>query len=241
LIAKVVRRRGEVTTYNRPILTHIPTSWYVNSMSEVQSSPKRGNARNKLLVAARDVIRQKGFSATSVDELCHVAGVTKGAFFHHFKSKEALGVAVADYWSETTSILFAEAPYHKADTPLGRVLAYIDFRKAIMSGEISEWTCLVGTLSQEIYETAPAIRQACAASIFGHADTLVADIQAAIDALDAPPNISAVSLARHTQAVLQGAFILAKASGDETIAHDSADHLKRYIQLLFSKSEDANL
>jgi TetR/AcrR family transcriptional regulator, transcriptional repressor for nem operon len=41
------------------------------------------------------------------------AGVTKGAFFHHFESKEALGVAAAAYWAETTSALFATAPYHR--------------------------------------------------------------------------------------------------------------------------------
>jgi TetR/AcrR family transcriptional repressor of nem operon len=42
------------------------------------------------------------------------------------------------------------------------------------------------------------------------------------------------SLAAHTQAVLQGAFILAKATGDRAIARDSVDHLKRYIDMLFT-------
>ncbi|MNW19625.1 hypothetical protein D3C71_2196970 [compost metagenome] len=43
------------------------------------------------------------------------------------------------------------------------------------------------------------------------------------------------SLARHTQAVLQGAFILAKATGGREDALDSVDHLKRYLTLLFSQ------
>ena len=59
-------------------------------------SPERGNARIRLLEAARDVIRAKGFAATSVDDLCRAADVTKGAFFHHFGSKDALGVAAAE-------------------------------------------------------------------------------------------------------------------------------------------------
>jgi TetR/AcrR family transcriptional repressor of nem operon len=44
------------------------------------------------------------------------------------------------------------------------------------------------------------------------------------------------SLARHTQAVLQGAFILAKATGDRAVALESVDHLKRYLTLLFSRA-----
>ena len=45
------------------------------------------------------------------------------------------------------------------------------------------------------------------------------------------------SLARHTQAVLQGAFILAKATGDRAVALESVDHLKRYLTLLFSQPQ----
>jgi TetR/AcrR family transcriptional regulator, transcriptional repressor for nem operon len=44
---------------------------------------------------------------------------------------------------------------------------------------------------------------------------------------------TAQSLALHTQAVLQGAFILAKAKGGAEIAAASIDHLRRYIELLF--------
>ena len=62
---------------------------------------KSGNARAKLLDAAIALVRQQGFSATSVDELCKMAGVTKGAFFHHFVSKDALGAAAADHWTDT--------------------------------------------------------------------------------------------------------------------------------------------
>jgi TetR/AcrR family transcriptional regulator, transcriptional repressor for nem operon len=44
---------------------------------------------------------------------------------------------------------------------------------------------------------------------------------------------TARSLALHTQAVLQGAFILAKAKGGATVAAESVDHLRRYVELLF--------
>ncbi|MAY63408.1 MAG: TetR family transcriptional regulator [Rhizobiales bacterium] len=196
--------------------------------------PKKTQAREKLLEAARDVIRAKGFSATSVDDLCRTAGVTKGAFFHHFHSKEEIGVEAAKFWADTTSVLFANAPYHAPADPFERLIAYLEFRKELLAGDVPDFTCLVGTMVQETYDSAPAIREACHATITGHAMTLVDDIQDAMDACGVT-GTTAESLALHTQAVLQGAFILAKARGSAGIAADTIDHLIRYIRLLFAK------
>ena len=223
------------------IIDYIPTVWYVANMPRpTKQYPERGDARKRLLQAARDVIRRKGFAATSVDNLCQSAGVTKGAFFHHFKTKDALGVAAANFWAETTSELFARAPYHEPDDPLDRVLAYLDFRKGIIVGETFEYTCLVGTMTQEVHDSAPAIRDACAASIFGHAVTLEADIEAARKQRNIAADWTAKSLARHTQAVLQGGFILAKATGDPDLARESVDHLIRYVRGLFGVEQNTS-
>src|SRR5690348_11019770 len=87
------------------------------STSPVRKSPRtasaesKPSARDKLLQAAVHVVRQKGYAATSVDDLCKAAGVTKGAFFHHFASKEDLGVAAAQYWNDFTTEFFKSAPY----------------------------------------------------------------------------------------------------------------------------------
>jgi TetR/AcrR family transcriptional repressor of nem operon len=98
---------------------------------------------------------------------------------------------------------------------------------------VPEFTCLVGTMVQEIYDTNPAIRDACEASIGGHAEKIEADIAEAMKLHGIRAKWTAKSLALHTQAVLQGAFILAKAKGDAEIAISSVDHLRRYIELLF--------
>ena len=188
-------------------------------------------AKARLLDAAVALIRQKGFSATSIDDLCVAAGVTKGAFFHHFPSKEALGVAAAGYWAQITSALFAAAPYHAPADPLDRVFAYLDFRRDLIEGDIAEFTCLVGTMAQELHLSNPAIAAACDASLSSHAATLEADLAAALAQYGAD-GIDAASLALHTQAVLQGGFVLAKARGGPGLARDSVAHLKRYIALL---------
>jgi TetR/AcrR family transcriptional regulator, transcriptional repressor for nem operon len=102
----------------------------MRTSKEPVSKPE--TARNRLLSAASRIVLQKGYHATSVDELCAAAGVTKGAFFHHFRSKEDLAVAAAEHWSMTTGGLFAEAPYHRFDDPLDRVMGYLDFRAALI-------------------------------------------------------------------------------------------------------------
>lgn len=202
-------------------------------MAQSPSIVRKPSARDKLLDAAIMLIRQNGFAATSVDDLCKAAGVTKGAFFHHFESKDALGAAAARHWGETTSGLFASAPYHDPADPLDRVLAYIDFRRELIAGEIPEYTCYAGTLVQEAYGASVDIRDACASAIFEHAKTLEADIAAAAERYGV--EVDAPSLARHTQAVLQGGFILSKAAGNDGPIRESIDHLKHYVELLFGR------
>jgi TetR/AcrR family transcriptional regulator, transcriptional repressor for nem operon len=204
-------------------------------MNTVKTKPRTGEARTKLLNAALSVIRTKGYAATSVDDICAAGGVTKGAFFHHFESKSALAVAAAYYWADTTGTFFAAAPYHDNPDPLDRVLGYLEFRKAILKGSVPEFTCLAGTMVQETYHTDPLIRAACDAAISGHAEKVEADIAEAMTRHGVEGDWTAESLALHTQAVLQGAFILAKAKGGPEIAAASIDHLRRYIAFLFNK------
>ncbi len=203
-------------------------------MSTLAPPPKKPNARDGILDAALRVIREKGYGATSVDDLCQTAGVTKGAFFHHFKSKEALGVAAARHWSDTIAPKFARAPYHNPADPLDRVLAYLDFRRGLIRGPASEFSCVAGTMVQETHQSSPMIRDACYEAITEHAQTLEADIAAAIAKYGIAIETTAASLALYSQTVLQGAFIVAKAKNDPQVAIDSIDHLRAYFEMLFN-------
>jgi TetR/AcrR family transcriptional repressor of nem operon len=207
--------------------------------------PQPVTARDKLLEAAVRLVRAQGFSATSVEQLCTDAGVTKGAFFHHFASKEQLGVAAAQYWSKSTGEFFASAPFHHEPDPAVRVLGYIDLRIALISGPAESFSCVAGTMLQESFATSPAIREACGDSIGANARALEDDIAAALAARGAadpaePTDLAqrAAGLARHVQTVIQGAFVTAKALPPEQAApaaRESLRHLRRYLELLLLK------
>lgn len=209
----------------------------VTRLSPVRVPPvrvPRGEARARLIEAARSLVRHKGFAATSVDELCAAAGVTKGAFFHHFPSKEALGVALVDDWTQMTGEMFAAHPYNFKDDPLDRVFAYLDLRREILGQPLTEFTCVAGTTVQEAYETSPPIREAAERSIrsgFGH---VLPHLQAALKAHPVP-GVTAEGLAQQFQVVVQGGIILAKATGSADPARDALDHLERYVRLLFGR------
>lgn len=201
---------------------------------QIESS---AGSRERLLDAALHVIRERGYGAASVDEVCRAAGVTKGAFFHHFKSKEDMAVAAALHFGRFARGIFDAAPYRALEDPLDRVMGYIDFRASILRGDTPEYTCLLGTMVQEAYRTHPAIREACEHGIFGHAAEVAKDIEEAKRAYCPDAAWTAEGLANHTQAVLQGAFILAKARGGPDVAVECVRHLQRYIELLFSSDK----
>jgi len=195
-------------------------------------------SKAKLLEATLRVVRAKGYTATRVEDVCAAAGLTKGSFFHHFRSKEDLALSAVAHWEEFTRAFFADAPYHRPADPLDRVLAYVDFRKSILTGELPEYTCFAGTIVQEAYATHPEVSAACARIIGGHARTLEADIEEAMRRHAVGGDWSAESLALHMQAVIQGSFILAKAKGGATVAAACLDHLRRYLELLFARQPD---
>ena len=191
------------------------------------------SSRQRLLDAALHEFRSRGYAATTVDDLCRAAGVGKGSFFHHFPSKEALALAAVGHWNARTGTLFAQAPYHAPTDPRERVLAYVDFRAALLQGGPADFTCLLGTIVQETWDSHPALRDACRHGIEGHAETLVRDIADAKAKYAPDADWTPQSLALFTQAALQGAFILAKAQGGAPAAAEAVSHLRRYVESLF--------
>src|ERR1700732_760814 len=74
----------------------------IGMLAARKNSKRRGGPRDpertreRLLQAASREIYRSGFQRASLDTILYSAGVTKGALYHHFKNKEALGYAVVE-------------------------------------------------------------------------------------------------------------------------------------------------
>ena len=190
-------------------------------------------SKTRILDAALQVFRSRGYAGSTIDDVCDEARLTKGSFFHHFKTKEELALAAAQHFSDGADALFTHAPYMDLPDPRDRLLAYVDFRIAILKGNLRDFTCLLGTLVQETYETHPAIRTACERHLTTHVDMLARDIAAAKARYAPDAEWTPQSLGFHIQATIQGAFILAKAKNGADVAVQCLAHLRRYLELLF--------
>jgi len=203
-----------------------------------------GETRQRILVAAMQQIRTRGYSATKVDDICAAAGITKGAFFHHFSSKEEMATAAAHFFSDYAGQVFASAPYQQIADPAQKFLGYLDYRRSLLRGETPDYTCLLGTIVQEAHVDHPALRAACQAHIWHHAETLVPLIGAALAACASHPDgerslaDEALDLALFSQATLQGAFILAKASASPEPAIRAVSYLREFFLDRFGLTEN---
>jgi TetR/AcrR family transcriptional repressor of nem operon len=201
---------------------------------EMRTPQADSPAKQKLLDAAQELMLAKGYTATSVEEVCQAAGLTKGSFFHYFQGKEDLGMAVAKRFYAAKQERFQAAPFRRLDDPLERVFGHVDFLIEMARTPMAAKGCLLGTFVQELSQTHPNIRAVCAACFDESARGLEQDLEEARAKHAPPASWSARSLAEHLIAVVQGAIILAKAKQEQKVVEESLLHLRDYLKHLFA-------
>ncbi|MDI1310730.1 TetR/AcrR family transcriptional regulator [Prosthecobacter sp.] len=117
--------------------------------------------RQRLIDATVRLMVQQGFSATSVDQICQTAGMTKGGFFHHFENKEAIGTAAVEWWGLMGTSLYAEAWKDTTLDPLDQLHRMFDIMVGFTQRSDEACVCMVGMMSQEMSATHPAFQAAC--------------------------------------------------------------------------------
>jgi TetR/AcrR family transcriptional regulator, transcriptional repressor for nem operon len=176
------------------------------------------DTRDRILQSAQELIHERGYEAVGVAEICARAKVNKGSFYHFFRTKENLGLAVIDtYWEQSRGGfdgLAAEgAPLVQLREFLGGMVAHVQQDKKA-HGCVRG--CLFGNMALELAPQAPAVQQRLN-TIFGEQNRALAGlIRRGVDAGDLPEQDAAQS-ADDLIAFLEGAVLISKVRNDPSV------------------------
>ncbi len=128
-------------------------------MSNKRQQRSADATREKILQAAAAEIHRHGFQAASIAHILADTGLTKGALYHHFPSKQVLGLAVVDEVIRAGLEARLFTPLREAAEPLDALFAYMDERIQNMTDEVFMLGCPLNNLVQEMSPIDPAFKE----------------------------------------------------------------------------------
>lgn len=192
---------------------------------------KNGNVKEKLLRAGSESFLSKSYTAARVDEICKAAGVSKGSFFHYFKSKEDLAIAVLENYFNNASAKFAGGDYLKETDPIERAYGFIDFADA---AAMEFWGngCLFGNFVTDLRVSGTEIEKRVE-NIFRNLSKSFAIVMRPIAALDKSGNgPTALELSEQFLMAVEGAIVLGRAYNEPEKVREGIRAFRRYLDLI---------
>ncbi len=191
--------------------------------------------KNKLLEASLSLMLSKGYHGTTVDEICSEAGVTKGSFFHYFKSKEDAGMAAIHYFEKLQSYLMGEAGFDHAADPWDKLQSYLDFFVALSHRPDSPKSCLTAIMTQEMSDVNEDFRALCDEKFLINAKPLKDILDEVIVTYPPIVPIDSQHLSEFFLSTYQGALILSRAKKSRSLIERNVEHYRRYLNYVFNK------
>ena len=204
---------------------------------ESGAQTKGERTREKILDIAYESIVQKGFAATSIEELVEAAGITKSGFFYHFRDKNDLARQLLDrFLAEDVAIIdtLEQRAHELSDDPLQSFLIFLNLYAQMMDDmETLHPGCLVASVTYQERLFDPEVKRMNREYLMrmrrrfrGSFDKIVADHPPRIDVdLDA--------LADHLTAIVEGGIILSKALNDPGLMGKQTRLFRNHIKLIF--------
>lgn len=119
----------------------------------------KGDTKTALLEAGMDIMRDKGYTNTGIQEVLSSVGVPKGSFYHYFESKENFAVEVIHHYSQSYTAKLIYFLRDESLQPLDRLKAYINAGRDNFLAQNCCKGCLIGNLSQEMADQSEELRQ----------------------------------------------------------------------------------
>lgn len=162
-------------------------------------------------MAAVELILRQGFCATSVEQICVRAGVTKGAFFHHFDNKDAIGMAAAQGWFDYVTAVYSEALRGAEADPLAQLHAFFDALEGFTREPGRLCACVVGMLSQEMALVHPGFQSAAATHFTAWTEGVKGLLAAAKEVHPPVRDFDPERVAWFVNSLWQGSIVVAKS------------------------------
>jgi TetR/AcrR family transcriptional repressor of nem operon len=202
------------------------------------TSSELSETKRKLVDAGVKLMRARGYNATTVDDICGEAGVTKGGFFHYFKSKDDIARAALTHFHENKVQDYEAAPFRKLADPLDRVFGRLDYVKESVGpkGRVTKG-CLIGVFAQELAFTNPEIRDVCQNFFTRIVRDFSHDLAEAKAAHAPDANFDPKAVAQFYLAIVQGSLILAKIADGNEVLRDNIEQFRSHLKFLFGLTE----
>ncbi len=198
-------------------------SWYKDPPTDT---------RGRILFAAFQEVHINGFQAASIQNIMKGAGVTKGGLYHHFPSKDDIGIALLDEiftkYLDTTFI----APLLESDDPITALLNHLQGAGAQMTDEDVALGCPMDRFSTEMAPINSVFQQKMDALYQRKQEGLVKALKRGQEAGNVTNEVSAESIALMISATLNGCMSMAKSARSLDLLMQCAQGLFHYLEQL---------
>ena len=204
---------------------------------ESQAQTKGEKTRERILDIAYDAIVQKGFAATSIEELVEAAGITKSGFFYHFRDKNDMARQLFDrFLAEDESIVdtLAGRARELSDDPLQSFLIFLNLYAQMMDDmETLHPGCMVASVTYQERLFDAEMRQMNIDYLLRTRERFAEWLQEIVGLY--PPRMEADldGLADHLTIIVEGAIIYAKALRDPGMMGRQTRLFRNHVKLLF--------
>jgi len=193
--------------------------------------------REKILDAAQHLILARGYVGMTVDHVLDEVGITKGAFFHHFKTKDDLAKALLRRFADKDAKVYGETREQAeklSDDPLQQVLIFIRLFEDMFDGLTEPYPgCLFASYVYELQQFDAETQQLIQDSFRKWRELLKEKFEAIARKYPPRAQVDAASLADAFTVVLEGAFITGKALNEPNVVSEQLRHFRNYVELLF--------
>src|SRR5579885_2187760 len=107
------------------------------------------STKTQLLEAGIDIMLEKGYNNTGIQEVLQKVGVPKGSFYYYFDSKEDFGLQIIDLFDQMYSEKARTSLDDKTKSPVERLRTYCEEGRKNLEAQKCRRGCLIGNLSQE--------------------------------------------------------------------------------------------